>query len=406
MSTSMRRKLALAGLSTLVSLGLAFAIYSARDRSRGGDEDIENEAAKAGVVSDLLAERRGDGEATRESPPGVLLRDVIPRADAELLFPPIQRERYVYDEVCNFRFRANKRVDVVFEEHPAGGYSVGTNSAGFLKDAELLVDPELRVLVTGDSHTAGVCDNSENLTAVLEASLREQHAGRAIEVLNAGCGFYTFYQYLGVLERCLVLEPDVFVVVVFGGNDFLEVCRLRHYFQRTERQKPDLDYWSRLKAFHRAVDGAGPWMSQGLSQLFYFAEMPEEERLALEATELAVKEIVELCRANDITPVFAYVPPMWDVQLERYDPEFPRLREEIGLGERGLAGAEPCAQVLSRVLDDLDVPLADLRPAFRAADEKLYWDTDQHINVRAHALVAESLMPLVEPAARAVLETR
>ncbi len=404
----MRSKLALAGVSTLVSLGLAIGIYSARDRSRDGEQDIEEEAAKAGVVTDLLRERRGNvgsGPAS-DAAPGRLLRYVIPREDAEVLFPPIQRERYVYDEVCNFRFRANKRVDVVFEEHPQGGYSVGTNSAGFLKDAELLEDPDLRVLVTGDSHTAGVCDNSENLTAVLEAGLRGQHEGRAIEVLNGGCGFYTFYQYLGVLERCLALEPDVFVVVVFGGNDFLEVCRLRHYFARTERQKPDLDYWSRLKAFHKSVDGAGPWMSQGLSQLFYFAEMPEEERLALESTELAIREIVELCRANDIAPVFAYVPPMWDVQLERYDPEFPRLREEIALGERGLAGAEPCAQVLSRVLKELDVPCADLRPEFRAAAEKLYWDTDQHINVRAHALVAEALLPLVEPAANAALQAR
>jgi hypothetical protein len=94
-----------------------------------------------------------------------------------------------------------------------------------------LQQPALRILVTGDSHTDGVCNNSESFTNLLEAELSAAHPGEAIEALNAGKGAYSFYNYLGVLERLLPLRPDVFVVAVYGGNDFVESLALRHTFE-------------------------------------------------------------------------------------------------------------------------------------------------------------------------------
>jgi lysophospholipase L1-like esterase len=37
----------------------------------------------------------------------------------------------------------------------------------------------------------------------------------------------------------------------------------------------------------------------------------------------------------------------------------------------------------------------DLRPAVRAAEERLYWVKDLHLNVDGHRRVAEALLPVV-----------
>jgi hypothetical protein len=48
--------------------------------------------------------------------------------------------------------------------------------------------------------------------------------------------------------------------------------------------------------------------------------------------------------------------------------------------------------------DALAIPTLDLRPLFRASDERLYWETDSHLNLAGHALVARALLPLVQAA--------
>ena len=56
------------------------------------------------------------------------------------------------------------------------------------------------------------------------------------EVLNAAVTGHTFHNYLGVLERMLNLglDPDLMIVVTYGGNDFLDVY-LWHFFAGTRR---------------------------------------------------------------------------------------------------------------------------------------------------------------------------
>ena len=71
---------------------------------------------------------------------------------------------------------------------------------------------------------AGACSTHESFPNRLEARLRVRDAQRSVEVWNAGCSNYSLYNYLGTLERLAHLAPDVFVVVVHGGNDFSEAA--------------------------------------------------------------------------------------------------------------------------------------------------------------------------------------
>lgn len=94
------------------------------------------------------------------------------------------------------------------------------------------VKPDLRILVAGASNVEAMCANAESATNLLEASLRERLGGKSVEALNAGAGSSNFYNYVAVLERYSELEPDVLIVIVYGGTDFANGLALERYFNR------------------------------------------------------------------------------------------------------------------------------------------------------------------------------
>ena len=43
------------------------------------------------------------------------------------------------------------------------------------------------------------------------------------EVINGGTGYYGPHNYSGFLQRFMFLRPNLYVVVFYTGNNFLEV---------------------------------------------------------------------------------------------------------------------------------------------------------------------------------------
>jgi hypothetical protein len=125
----------------------------------------------------------------------------------------------------------------------------------------------VRVLVTGDSHTEGVCTNAESFTHLLEGALADARPGAAVEAINSGLSGYNLYNYLGVLEKGRALGPDVFVVTVYGGNDFAAAVQLYRYF---ERMPP---YERAPHSLRSSFLDGGLWtgaVAQELNQVAYF----------------------------------------------------------------------------------------------------------------------------------------
>jgi len=114
---------------------------------------------------------------------------------------------------------------------PNGGRRVlfVVNSEGFRGDA-LRRDPELRVLVYGDSFVeADYTPLPETFTKRLEVRLASALA-RDVEVVNAGVAGYGPDQELRRFEdEAGRLRPAAAVVVVYAGNDFGDVLRNRLY---------------------------------------------------------------------------------------------------------------------------------------------------------------------------------
>lgn len=102
---------------------------------------------------------------------------------------------------------------------PALEHTITINNLGF-RDAEnipLAKGEEFRVLFVGDSFVLGdFVNDDETMPAQLQDEARRVCA--EIRVINAGIGGTTIRDHIRVLERSMVLEPDL-VVLGFTEND-------------------------------------------------------------------------------------------------------------------------------------------------------------------------------------------
>jgi hypothetical protein len=399
---SRRRALALA-LGTLIGALAALAIWSAwkahHDRVVG---EIQVVGSRADV--DALLRERARDFAGRPAPKRAedgeprLLREPIDESIAVRLFPQIEVSHVavMYDPHCYFRFRGNLKRKIPFAERPEGEWLFQTNSQGLREDTEIAaVKPELRVIVTGDSHTEGLCNNRESYPNVLETALGLRHPGHSVEVLNCAKSGYSFYNYLGMLERFLDLKPDVFVMGVYGGNDFIECTTLHHYFQRTDR--PSCSVCDYDKLVQRYPDVTPNIFQQAYMQLVYFRHHPDERAVALEAACQVTAEVQRVCREHKIRLIVAYIPPFVDVQPKFLGHLLPESIELFAMKPDDL-------QITNRIVDDWlayargrGIECLDLRARIASEPLQLYWDRDHHLNLVGNRVVAESLLPTIEP---------
>jgi hypothetical protein len=386
-------------LGVALAGGIAAGFYAIVRRTPPSTRLVRPE----GSVEELYRDRAEFAEAWHKetAPPGRrhLPRFPIPERLGRQLFP-LQNAMQLWDELTYIRRPPNTDFAFPFPEYPGGKVRFRTNSLGMRESAEpSATKPDLRVLVTGDSHTEGVCNNVESFPHVLRRALQQAHPGKTIECLNAGRGFFTFYSYLGILERYLDLAPDVFVVTVYAPNDFLEVVPLFRFFEGTPRKPGSAEYQDVLD---RAIRKNAGWVSQCGASLKFFQHHAEEIPVAMRAAKAAVLDIQELCEAKGIRLVFVVLPGFFEVERRKASPDPGLLdleRELLGTLELGPIDAdlhERMAKELMGYLAERKIPCLDAHRVFDARPERLYWLADHHINNTAHAALGAALMPVVE----------
>jgi hypothetical protein len=389
------RRLAALGLGLGIALGmLAFAWRSGVFVRRA---EREYDAAAEELV-ELLRARSQDRGGEAHDP---ALPPDDPRSRPWFLPPDVAGALFKlsmtgqqYDPWCYYARLPLTDVRVEWPEHPRGAWRLVSNADGLREDGEIARErPDLRVLVTGDSHTDGWCDNAESFANLLEAELARRNPGRSVEVLNAGNAGYSFHNYLGVLAKWRALAPDVFVVCVYGGNDFRDVLAPAAYFRR-EPPWPFPEEEQEEVALGRKLSIAG--MTNAFRSLFYFRRHPEgAERALADALELC-GEMSAACRALGTRCVVLYLPTAVDVDRELRPELFRRWIRKLGFSEEDLAIH---ARLGERLLADLraaGVETLDLTEALRARGEPCYWERDLHLNLVGHAVVAGVLVPVVE----------
>ena len=283
-------------------------------------------------------------------------------------------------------------------EHPNGHIVMATEHRGFRADAPIAVPrpPDtLRVLLLGDSHIDGVVDNRDNVAALLSARwtarVQERGGTATVEVVNGGTGYWGPIEYRHAMTVWRDLEPQACVVVVFDGNDFLDVLAFDERAGRLAlARRPD--HFARLEAL---TDTVGQLVSQQLNQDFVFAFDPIAAEMSVEKSVEALLQARESCAAIG-APLYVAVLPS-PATIHPLSPEAETALAFDLAPEDRLSGRRLVPQLTAR-LAAADVPVLDLWPALYAAarlpsapSPRLYWALDQHLSVAGHRVVADAI---------------
>ena len=128
----------------------------------------ENIDRHAEDVQKLLTDREQHPAVFAGSTSPGEARFTLNEEEARTLFA-MPRESFVYDEHVYYRYVPDSSLRIEWPEHPDGFFIRRTNAQGVREDAPELPDADFLVLVAGDAHTDGICNNDESFANRLEA---------------------------------------------------------------------------------------------------------------------------------------------------------------------------------------------------------------------------------------------
>jgi len=296
---------------------------------------------------------------------------------------------YRYDPVAYLLTRPNMSAVWEWPEHATGQLMMDTNDIGMREDnpiAELRPGP--RVLVAGDSHTAGLVPNRESFANVAEALLRNEAGFEQVEVLNAGVAFTGPTCYLGVLKKYLELEPDAFVAVLFAGNDFADDIFLRFALDGWSMPRGSKEYHHRLRI---GAEQFPEGIYQGFNQAYRWVHFQAEAERSVEIVTESFRQMGALCAEHGVAFLPVVLPTKMDVDGDDDAERQASLRNQLELSEEEVAVNLRSVQRVVQVLEAEGLRWLDPTEAMRDHAEPLYWRMDYHLNTAGHALVGRLL---------------
>jgi lysophospholipase L1-like esterase len=358
------------------------------------------------------------------------------------------------DTFLGFVTKPNLTETFSFPEY-GGLLTMKTNNMGFHEDRDtsVLKAPGVtRIVAVGDSQTAGECTNPENYPNILGAQLNGWAGHGKFEVIDAATGRYSPYQYYVKTARQLVqLKPDLLMVGLYIGNDFMDLIRQddRPYLTREPDGKieahrpeflmyedpesspgllastrvasltnqvlgPTLLYQARRARmlWHNAANGQQSmtdvvrymwevkrltdislgFMTQSMLQQVWFHRFPNTIENALYLNRYVMTQFKELCRNNGIQLTYVIVPTKLAVEPEDMKgvlAEVAHSNPDYTLG-RLQAFEDRLTERVLRDCAELGIQAVDLRQPMRErrAGVRLYYPEEMHLNPAGNRVIA------------------
>lgn len=253
-----------------------------------------------------------------------------------------------------------------------------------------------RILVLGDSHMMGILNTSDNATTLLEERLRKEPGMSGALVLNAACHDYTLYQYVlryrTLSER---LKPDLILVVVFMGNDFLGLEDTRRpHLDDTGQERPISDNappettTKRMRELE--LDKPGTLIGlfwQGLNQAYYFHQRSERLPFIKKKTTRALQLLKAEAKQSEADLMIVMLPSFDLVMPEKVRIlNNKRVLEAVDSGLQGQFYAWFRTALQSESIDYID-----LLPALRKDGRQELFSSDLHLWIPGHRLLAAAV---------------
>lgn len=246
-----------------------------------------------------------------------------------------------------------------------------------------------RVVMVGDSFTEGQgVRESDTSVRVLERQLNRIDPGKWM-VMNLGARGTDFPRMMRLFERAYELYPDV---IVYGMvlNDPVASPAYAARWPRFEDRIMHVERPVKLGAFESRLmrfiaDRVGASRASAECVRWYNARYDEPNREGWEQTQRKLRRVARTCRSLNVQLVVALWPLLPDVD-----------------------GGYPFAEIHRKIrsfCEDEGITFHDFLPSLREHRAATLWvhPADHHPNEVAHALAANSLVPLIRdlPNARA-----
>ncbi len=307
-------------------------------------------------------------------------------------FPQGESDYYQPDSLAGHFHKPNVTRDFKWMEHPLGRIVMKTNNMGFRNDEPTQIEKpqgSIRIIITGDSHTDGVIFNSESVATRLKEMLMVKFPDKNFEVLNAGNGYFGPQNYSGVYRKCLNLKPDVFIVIIYTGNDFLDGIRIESENGRLQVPARSDSYYGDLWSVDKLYTG---FTGQYLNQVKFFKVYPQFLDTALIIMKNNLEKINNDCKKNGTRFLIMLLPSKIDTEAKT---DSVRIAEVLGMmkfDQRDIVNNYKMTADLVSWLAEKQIPFLDLFPAFKSSDVELFWKADYHINHSGHEEMAKQIM--------------
>lgn len=344
------------------------------------------------VESDEAGARAALEEAssTTSTRPPLPWRYYLPEKVSIKLMPQIVDDLRVYDIWRYFAYPARETLD----RRTAHGHlttEVRTNQLGLRGPDVRHDDVDLRIVVAGDSHVEGHLSKFPELLERRFANLEEFGD---VQVVNAAHGAYSLFHYFGTLELFLAkeLRPDVFIVSVFAGNDFMDSLMLWDFFAGRKLSRLDQERSRHITNAERAM--RHPY-GQGLTTVVYFREFPEREASALTCAQELLTQIRERCAEADVELLVVLIPAPLELPGACDWDLVQRTMVYQGLESQDLEVVSRLRTALGDWLRAADIAHVDLLPILGAHGGRRF-DATFHIDSTSHRLAADVLFPVLQ----------
>jgi lysophospholipase L1-like esterase len=296
-----------------------------------------------------------------------------------------ERDYYIFDPLAGHIHKSNAWREYAWPEHKDGKIILKTNNLGFRSDVDTNIDKQgrIRILVTGDSHIDGVINNSESCCTILQNMLNQAADGQLYEVINSGTGYYFSRNYLGLIQKYLYLAPDVYIVILYGGNEFLKTCSLIGC-----RKSDNPGYYAKLREV-RSFNPGG--VAQGLNQIYYFKNVPESMEICVKSATDDIYAIKQICELHNITLIVLLLPSKIEIEWSTDELSLNKSKELLELTDADLQKNLKILDKIASLLNNQQISYLNLFDYMKGKDHKLFWNKDYHLNDYGHKVIAETL---------------
>jgi lysophospholipase L1-like esterase len=305
-----------------------------------------------------------------------------------LPFLKIETDYYIYDDTAGHLHKPNAKRVYHWPEHKKGKIIMQTNNMGFREDIDTKIEKPpgiTRILVTGDSHIDGVVYNMESFPNQLESLLNNRGKNPRFECINGAVGHYGPQNYSGFLKRFLHLKPDIFILVLYTGNDFINTLFIEEFnggFQTPQRPP---GYYEKMEAANKILNNSFP---QSLNQILLFKTFPELVDKAMEITKTHLDIINQLCKENGIQFLVALLPTKVDIEMHMDLDRIKAANEILQFSEKDFGINRQLTESLISWLIKKKINYIDLYSPMKKKLRKLFWQKDHHLNNRGHKVIA------------------